>query len=186
VGKWKLREDAQRIENCSTHIDETQGALRYDEWPSGLTDPATETARTTEVSRSPERVEIRRHVARVGLGHAEVGHRAARMQRLRRAQPPHEIAGIVCCHAGNEAARADVRERRTNRRVGADHAGNSMTRRAAVLAQRDDAATRLAERRRLPRRLGDRAWRRPQAVGRSRPILLRRLRGITCRYATIA
>ena len=71
-----------------------------------------------DVRRSSQRIQISRHVVRVTLGDAEIGHRRARIHFLRRPEPAQHVLGRVGQHAGNVLPRRDALERRPHRHWG--------------------------------------------------------------------
>lgn len=58
---------------------------------------------------------MRGDVARVGLADAEARHDGSRLDRLRIADPAHEVLRVVSERAGDEGAAREARERRTDR-----------------------------------------------------------------------
>src|SRR5688572_30086923 len=85
------------------------------------------------LTRVLERREVRGHVARIALGDAEVRHRARRVHLPGRAQPAHGVFRVVGQDARDDGARAESRERRADRRVGADEPRNHVAARTRVL-----------------------------------------------------
>src|SRR5687767_4690724 len=82
------------------------------------------------------RGEERRHVARIALGHAEIGHRRPGCVALRCAQPLDHRFTRIRKPSRNVLAAADAVERGPDRMLGADYARDYVAGNACVLLQR--------------------------------------------------
>ena len=105
--------------------------------------------------------------AACGSAHLQVRHHRLRLDRLRRANPPHHVRGRIRKHAREIHAPAHAIERRSDVAVRGRDTGNPVTAAAAVLAQEKAPALGIAAGRHgRPRRFAARS--RVRSPGRAR------------------
>src|SRR5688572_20691858 len=92
----------------------------------------------------PHEVEVRGHVARMLLAHAEVWHQRRRADRFRIAYPAHHVLRGIGEAAREIRAHGDSIERRPDVSHGTDHTGDVVAGRAGILLQRQHALARVS------------------------------------------